>query len=103
MKIPKKITPHDDRHFCFLYDEGESYLLPYFQLRFFCPCASCVDEMTGKRVLKESSIPKDVSPKKVSPVGRYAIQILWSDTHSSGIFHFDRIYELCLKIGEKHA
>jgi len=101
VKIPKKIMPYDSEYFCFFYSDTESYLLPFFQLRFFCPCASCVDEMTGQRILKETSIPKGVSPKKVTPVGRYAVQILWSDSHSTGIFHYDRIYELCLKLGQK--
>jgi len=102
MKIPVKISPMNSESFKIDYSDSESYALPYFQLRFFCPCASCIDEMSGKRILKESSIPKDIKPIAVIPVGQYALQVKWSDGHQTGLFHFDRIYDLCLKIGQSH-
>jgi DUF971 family protein len=35
-----------------------------------------------------------VHPLKIEPVGRYAIQIDWSDGHSTGIYPFRRLREL---------
>jgi DUF971 family protein len=35
-----------------------------------------------------------VHPVKISGVGRYAIQIEWSDGHGSGIYPFRRLREL---------
>ncbi len=76
------------------FDSGEEFTLPYIELRFQCPCASCVDEITGKRTLKKESLKPDVKPMKIEPVGRYGIHIEWSDGHRTGMYHFDRLYEL---------
>jgi len=63
-------------------------------LRLACGCAHCVDEWTGEERLDPASVPEDVHPLKVETVGRYAIQIGWSDGHSSGIYPFSRLREL---------
>ena len=63
-------------------------------LRLACPCAQCVDEMTGRRTLQESTVPPDVRPLSIAPVGRYAIQIHWSDGHDTGIYTWRRLHEL---------
>jgi DUF971 family protein len=31
---------------------------------------------------------------RIQPVGRYAIQIEWSDGHASGVYPFQRLREL---------
>jgi len=36
-------------------------------------------------------VPADVHPLQIRPVGRYAIQIDWSDGHQSGIYPFRRL------------
>jgi DUF971 family protein len=36
-----------------------------------------------------------VRPVAIRPVGRYAIQIDWSDGHTTGIYPFDRLRSLC--------
>ena len=63
-------------------------------LRLACRCAHCVDEMTGRRVLRETSVPQDVRPLAIAPVGRYAIEIHWSDGHRTGIYTWDLLYRL---------
>ena len=63
-------------------------------LRLACGCASCIDEWTGEERLDPESVPEDVHPLRIEPVGRYAIQIEWSDGHSSGIYPFRRLREL---------
>ncbi|TDJ16141.1 MAG: DUF971 domain-containing protein, partial [Deltaproteobacteria bacterium] len=37
---------------------------------------------------------EDVKPLRIESVGRYAIQIAWSDGHESGIYPFVRLREL---------
>jgi DUF971 family protein len=37
----------------------------------------------------------------VNIVGRYAVQIDWSDGHSTGMYHFDRLRDLCESQGQK--
>ena len=39
-------------------------------------------------------MPADVHPTQIRPVGRYALQIAWSDGHDSGIYPFERLREL---------
>jgi DUF971 family protein len=98
MRIPKKVEPASTTELYLEWNTGEKMRIPYAELRFHCPCASCVDEHTGVRVLKREFIPNDIRPKKVEPVGQYALQFTWSDGHSTGIFHFDRLFQ----IGEKY-
>ena len=63
-------------------------------LRLACSCAHCVDEWTGEGRLDPGSVPDDVHPLEIRPVGRYAIQIDWSDGHTSGIYPFERLRQL---------
>lgn len=74
-------------------DERET-VFPARFLRLACPCASCVEEMTGRKILKESDVPEDIHPLAIHPVGQYAIKIQWSDNHASGIFTWERLDEL---------
>ncbi|HEY3355570.1 MAG TPA: P-loop NTPase [Polyangia bacterium] len=60
-------------------------------LRLACPCALCVEELTGAPRLDPATVPADVQPNEVRPVGRYAFQFLWSDGHTTGIYSFDTL------------
>jgi len=42
------------------------------QLRLACACAHCVDEWSGEPRLDVASVPDDIRPLKIQPVGRYA-------------------------------
>ena len=61
---------------------------PFFALRDVCPCASCVDELTGEKVLKSGDVPNDIRIAAADYVGNYAIKIDWSDGHNTGIYSF---------------
>ncbi len=63
-------------------------------LRLKCPCAGCVDEMTGIRTLRPETVPPDVYPKAIHYVGRYALEFQWSDGHSTGIYTYEYLREL---------
>jgi ATP-binding protein involved in chromosome partitioning len=58
-------------------------------LRGLCPCALCVDEVTGARRVGPADVAADVQATEVRPVGRYAFQLVWSDGHQTGIYSFD--------------
>jgi DUF971 family protein len=45
--------------------------------------------------LKEEQVPQDIKPKKMETVGRYALQIDWSDGHNTGIFTFEQLRSQC--------
>ena len=67
---------------------------PFFFLRDVCPCAQCIDEMTGRKVLDPASIAPEIHVRKAEYVGNYALRIVWSDGHDSGIYSFRLLREL---------
>jgi len=74
--------------------DGHQSVYPVRALRLSCGCASCVDEWSGEERLDPGSVPEDVHPLRIEPVGRYAIQISWSDGHDTGIYPFARLRAL---------
>jgi len=80
-------------------DGHESYF-PFDALRASCPCALCRAE--AKRVAEAGPLqvlrgpaPGQVGIAKLLPVGAYAVQIVWSDGHDSGIFAFEALRAAC--------
>ena len=64
-------------------------------LRLACPCAGCVEEMSGRPLLNPALVSPDVRPLTVALVGAYGLKIGWSDGHSTGIYTFERLREAC--------
>ncbi len=91
---PTKIEQRDARHLGIRWADGAESVLEVRHLRLACGCAQCVDEWSGKGLLDPASVPDDVRPLKIEGVGRYAIQIEWSDGHGAGIYPFRRLREL---------
>jgi DUF971 family protein len=92
---PVEITPLPNGELAVAWQDGhESYFGGHY-LRCACACASCVDEMTGRKTLENERVPRDVAPRRVFPVGRYGIGVEWSDGHDTGIYAFERLRELC--------
>tara|TARA_B110000263_G_C15228387_1_gene473361 strand:- start:327 stop:500 length:174 start_codon:yes stop_codon:yes gene_type:complete len=50
--------------------------------------------MTGIRTLLPEHIDDSVYPTAIHYVGRYAIQLVWSDGHSTGIYTFEYLRSL---------
>jgi DUF971 family protein len=80
------------------------YDFPY--LRDECPCATCNDEREKKQSLKSSSpalASSSVLPmfkpkaraQAATQVGNYAVQISFSDGHSTGIYSYDHLRAIC--------
>lgn len=61
-------------------------------LRRECPCASCVDELTGRKILDPATVPEDIAIVDADIVGRYAFRFTFSDGHSTGLYTFDFLY-----------
>ena len=94
MARPTKIDVHPDAFFI-AWDDGAECTYPNRYLRGNCGCAECVSETTGQRMVDESMVAPNVQAVQVGPVGNYAIQIVWSDGHSTGIYPFTRLRTLC--------
>lgn len=63
-------------------------------LRLSCPCASCVEEGTGKPLLDPKTIREDIILLGAELVGRYGLSFTWSDGHKTGIFAWPRLVAL---------
>jgi DUF971 family protein len=74
--------------------------VPFRQVRERCPCASCIDENTGERILDPGTIPADIEPAAMSFTGNYALKIAWSDGHSTGLFTWDLLAEIARDAGQ---
>jgi len=75
--------------------DGHTSQFTPWELRVACPCAGCVDEMTGKRTLRPEDVDPGVHPLEINYVGRYALSFRWSDGHSTGIYPFEFLRRLC--------
>lgn len=98
---PTRIDKFSETEMLLEWSSGESFAVPYAELRFQCPCAGCVDEMSGRRTIRREDISAGVKPVGVKPVGRYALQIDWSDRHSTGMYHFETLHQICQASGRR--
>merc|ERR1719396_31690 len=62
-------------------------------LRRECKCASCVEEFTGKQLLRPETIKDTIKPLKMNPCGNYALSIDCSDGHHS-LYPYRQLQEL---------
>ena len=81
----------DARTLSVLWEDGRRNDFDVLDLRLACPCALCVEEMSGRPLLDPKSIRPDVAPRTITSIGNYAITINWNDGHSTGIYSFERL------------
>ena len=87
------------------WQDGHKSAWTFAWLRDACPCATCVDERKGAG--RKAGQPKQKSaallpmytppakPASAHGVGRYAIQFIWLDGHSGGIYSWDYLRRHC--------
>lgn len=83
--------------------DGEEDDIPPYNLRCACPCAACIDEYTGQPILDPNSVPRNIQPQTMQPLGNYAVSIAWTDGHSSGIFAWEFLREFGKHIARANA
>ena len=77
--------------------DGHYSELPYRLLREKCPCARCdADKQQNDpfRMLPTDDYWEKLHLVGIQPIGRYAIQLQWSDGHKTGIYTFKFLREL---------
>jgi DUF971 family protein len=93
--MPTKVKRLNSKQTEITWNDGHVGSYWSWYLRENCPCASCVDEFTGIRKVGHGSIPSSLERVNVAPVGNYALQFEWSDSHNTGIYSFDYLRQLC--------
>jgi ATP-binding protein involved in chromosome partitioning len=91
---PKEVNTQDEKVTVITWEDGKISRYPNRYLRSMCPCAQCVNETTGERMISIESIDPNVRLVSVSPVGRYALHFQWSDGHGTGLYSFDTLHKL---------
>ena len=76
------------------WDDGFVETLAVRDIRLKCPCAHCVDEMTGKILLVSQQVPMNIYPTSIDSVGNYALRFNWSDGHNTGIFTYTLLRDI---------
>jgi DUF971 family protein len=88
---PESVELGEKGELVILWSGGPRVAIPAVQLRDQCPCASCIEEGTGRKILDPSKIPADIRPLQVTGVGHYALKIQWSDGHDTGIYTWETL------------
>lgn len=91
---PREIKQVGEAGLDITWGDGVSTPFQAPDLRRACPCAQCVNEWTGQRVLKPEAVSEELVITDISIVGRYALNFRWSDGHETGIYSFRYLREL---------
>lgn len=74
------------------WSDGHVLEQSYDFLRGWCPCAMCQGH--DAVAFRFQAPPNPVTPETIEPVGNYAISIVWSDGHGTGIYRYDYLRQL---------
>jgi DUF971 family protein len=95
---PTEINLHQvSRVLDIAFDDGRRFSLPCEYLRVFSPSAEVRGHGPGQEVLQVGKAEVGISA--VEPVGVYAMKLVFTDGHDTGIYSWEYLYDL----GEKQA
>lgn len=93
-----KLNP-EKRILTLSYDDGQSYDLTAEYLRVHSPSAEVRGHGQGQEVLQ---LGKElVTITNIDPVGNYAVRLVYSDGHNSGIYAWEYLEELAVNKATK--
>lgn len=91
--IPQNIELHQrTKTLELIYADGERHSLSCEYLRVYSPSAEVRGHGPGQEVLQTGKI--NVTINAIQPMGNYALQLIFSDGHDSGIYSWDYLYQL---------
>ena len=79
------------------YEDGARFSLPFEYLRVYSPSAEVRGHGPGQETLQTGK--EDVAITRIDPVGHYAIRLVFSDGHDTGLYSWTYLREL----GEQQA
>lgn len=93
MPYPTEIKLHQKSKILALtFDTGERFNLPCEYLRVYSQSAEVTGHTPDQAVLQVGK--QDVNIVSIAAVGNYAIQPTFDDGHDSGIYSWERLYDL---------
>lgn len=72
--------------------DGKRFNLPYELLRVYSPSAEVRGHGPGQEVLQIGK--QSVEINHIEPVGTYAVQLVFSDGHDTGLYSWDYFYNM---------
>ncbi len=72
--------------------EDETFKLPCEYLRVYSPSAEVRGHGKGQEVLQIGK--EDINIVAIEPVGHYAVRLIFTDSHNSGLYSWDTLYDL---------
>lgn len=87
--MPKEVH-FDDQNLTVLWKDGFLSKFDLLDLRKKCPCATCRGGHGGRVGAATGNITS-IRLLSWTKVGRYAISIVWSDYHNTGIYSYDNL------------
>ena len=91
--IPSEIKLHQkSRRLELIYEGGEAYSLDFEYLRVYTPSAEARGHGPGQETLQTGK--RNVDIERIEPVGTYALRLVFSDGHDSGLYSWDMLYHL---------
>lgn len=91
--IPAEIRLHQKTRRLELIYEDARYELSHEFLRVFSPSAAVRGHGIGQEVLQVGKREADI--QRIEPVGNYALRLIFSDGHDSGLYSWDLLYNFC--------
>jgi DUF971 family protein len=90
--IPIEVrAPRGARVMDVTFEDGHAGVYPHEVLRGFCPCAQCQGHSGPIRFVPGG----DLELVDLAEVGNYALRLTWGDGHSTGIYSFRFLRQLC--------
>lgn len=90
---PTSITVHQKSRVLEIdFSDGVSFRIPFELMRVYSPSAEVKGHGPGQEVLQTGK--RNVEVVTLEPVGNYAVQPIFSDGHSTGIYSWDYLYFL---------
>ncbi len=90
---PRQIIEENDSEISIKWSDETENKFNAAELRRVCPCAGCINEWTGEKILKSDSVPDNLFFSSIAIVGRYALNFHFSDGHDTGIYSFNYLLQ----------
>ena len=96
LPTPTEIKLHQvSRHLEVTFADGRSFDLPCEYLRVYSPSAEVRGHGPGQEVLQTGK--REVGIAAIDPIGVYAVKLVFTDGHDTGIYSWDYLYDLGAK------
>ena len=93
MPQPTSLTVHQRSRVVEVgFDDGRVFRIPFELMRICSPSAEVQGHGPGQEVLQTGK--RDVGITAIEPVGSYAVKLVFSDGHDTGLYSWDYLHDL---------